>query len=111
MTLEKFVDDYNMHDSLIDSITVEENGNTVRILIDFAFWMQDHYQESDPETGPLEVCFQNVSRYDHPENLPLEEISILKTFIREGSIVFALLNDVTDEYFEIQIVADEVIVK
>lgn len=111
MTLEQFVNDYNMHDSLIDSLSVEDNGTTIRMIIDFAFWMQNHYQEGDPETGLLEVCFLNVSKYDHPENLPLEEISILKTSLKGNAIVFSLLNDVTDEYLEIEIVADQITVK
>ena len=108
MTPEAFVNKYNLHDSIIDSIAIENNGVTIRMIIDFAFWMQENYKEGHAETGPLAVSFINVTEYDCPDQLPLEEISILKASLQDNSIVFALLNDITDEYHEIRIAAQEI---
>ncbi len=103
MKPEQFVNDYNLHDSLIDSIDIQENGQSIRMVLDFAFWMQKGYQESDPETGPLILRFEHVSEYECPAQLPLEEISILKVTLVDEKVVFALLNDCTNEYLEIKI--------
>lgn len=108
MAPEIFVNRYNLHDSMIDSITIESNGTVVRMAIDFAFWMQEDYMEEHPETGPLAVSFSDVTEYECPDQLPLEEISILKASLQDGSIIFALQNDITDEYYEIRIKAQDI---
>ena len=110
MTPETFVNEYNFHDSLIDSVTIENDGSVIRMVIDFAFWMQEDYKEEHAETGPLAVSFSDVMEYDCPDQLSLEEISILKTSLQDDCIIFALLNDITDEYHEIRIKAKEVTV-
>lgn len=108
MTPEMFVNKYNLHDSIIDSVETESNGTVIRMVIDFAFWMQEGYKEEHAETGPLAVCFSGVTEYECTDQLSLEETSILKVFIQDGSIIFALLNDMTDEYYEIRIKAQDI---
>ena len=108
MTLEEFVSKYNMHDSLIDSISIEDD--TIVIVIDFAFWMQEGFNDGQPETGPLEVRFIGVKNYKIPNDIPLDEISILKTSIKDNAVLFAILNDMTDEYLEIAIESSDIIV-
>lgn len=110
MTPETFVDKYNLHDSMIDSVISENDGTVIRMVIDFAFWMQEDYSEEHAETGPLIVSFGDVAEYNCPNQLPLEEISILKTSVQEGRVIFALLNDITDEYYEIRIKAQNITV-
>ena len=109
MTLDEFANKYNMHDSLINAITYE--NNTLQIDIDFAFWMQDWFIDGSSETGSLKVTFCNTSSYQHPDSLPLEDISILETSVIDDTITFALINDMTDEYLELVITASEVIVE
>ncbi len=108
MTPETFVNRYNFHDSIINSIITESGGTAIRMIIDFAFWMQEDYKEEHAETGPLAVSFSDVTEYDCPVQLPLEETSILNASFQDGSIIFALLNDMTDEYYEIRIKAQEI---
>ena len=110
MTPQIFVNRYDFHDSIIDSVAIESNGMVVRMIIDFAFWMQEGYTEEHAETGPLAVCFSGVTEYECPDQLPLEEISILKTSLQESSIIFTLLNDITDECYEIRIKARDITV-
>ena len=110
MTPETFVNRYDFHDSIIDSVTTENNGTVVRMIIDFAFWMQEDYREEHAETGPLAVSFSDITEYECPDQLPLEEISILKASLQDNIIIFALLNDITDEYYEIRINARSITV-
>ena len=110
MTPEVFVNKYNLHDSMIESLTVENHGSNIRMVIDFAFWMQEDYRKGHPETGFLAVSFQNVTEYDCPDQLPLEEISILEAHVQNDSIIIVLLNDITNECCEIRIKANEITV-
>jgi len=64
-----FAEKYIMHDSLINSVEVLNEGNTIVMSTDFAFWMQKGYNETDPETGTLKITFCDVSSYVIPENV------------------------------------------
>ena len=108
MTIKEFVANYYMHDSLIDKAEILENGSTIILWIDFAFWMQEWYNENDPETGIIKVTFHGVSGYTIPENVNWNEISILNMDMEEDGVKFALSNDMTDDYLEISINADSV---
>ncbi len=101
MTAKEFVSNYIMHDSLIDKVEVLDNNKTIVISIDFAFWMQNGYKESDPETGTLEVVFADVKEYSIPENVDWSAVSILETSFINDSVKFSLMNDMTDDYLEI----------
>ena len=108
MTGSEFVAHYIMHDSLIDSVEVKEDGTRIVLMIDFAFWMQNGYKESDPETGSIKVTFNDVSYYDVPDDADWNEISILETRLENGQIIFALMNDMTDDYLELVIESNNV---
>ena len=108
MTIEEFVNKYNMHDSLIDSVSINKSDQTIEMIIDFAYWMQNGYKEGMPDTGPLALRFVGVKNYNCPEDLPLDEISIIKTSSDNGNLLFSILNDMTDDYLEIAIEADAV---
>lgn len=108
MTTADFVANYIMHDSLIDKIEILENGSKIVLWIDFAFWMQNGYSENNPETGIIKVTFHGVSNYMIPENVDWDEISILEMKLEGYSVKFALINDMTDDYLEININADHV---
>ena len=110
MTSSEFVSNYIMHDSLIDRVQILENGSTIVLWIDFAFWMQNGYNEKDPETGIIKVTFHGVTNRVIPENVNWDEISILEMKMDGDNIVFALVNDMTDDYLEIIINANHVTV-
>ena len=111
MTAKDFVNNYVMHDSLIDNVEILYGGDTVVLWVDFAFWMQKGYNEADPETGMLKVTFSGVSKCIIPEDVNWNEISILETCIDNGNIKFSLMNDMTDAYLEIIISSDNVTVE
>ena len=106
MTSKDFVDNYNMHDSLIDSVEISKETGKIVLTIDFAFWMQPGYSDSDPETGLIKVTFSNVSYYAYPDEINLDQVSILETSIESGNVKFALIDDITDDSYEILIESD-----
>ncbi len=110
MTTNDFVANYIMHDSLIDKVEILENGSTIVLWIDFAFWMQSGYNEKDPETGTIKVTFHGVTNCLIPENVNWDEISILDMKMNGDSIIIALINDMTDDFLEIIINANHVTV-
>ena len=111
MNAETFVENYIMYDSLIDKVEADSAAKTVVMLIDFAFWMQKDYVEGEPETGVLKVTFSNVSQCIMPSYADWQAVSILETRIEEDAVLFALLNDMTDDYSEIRIKAGSVTVE
>lgn len=111
MNAKDFAENYIMHDSLIDLVEVLNGGNTIGMHIDFAFWMQKGYNDSDPETGTLKVTFFDVSSYAIPENADWNAISILEMRAVEDGILFSLMNDMTDDYLEIRIRSNRIIVE
>ena len=108
MTMQDFVSDYYFHDSLINQIDTSDDCKTVTMLIDFAYWMQDNFCDSEPETGIIKVVFHNVTNFSCPEEINFEESSILDVTLNEGAISFNMLNDFSDEPFVITITADSV---
>ena len=108
MTIKDFVLNYNMHDSLINRIDILENGSLLEFWIDFAFWMQNGYDDSNDETGILKVTFSGVKSYIIPDNICLDEISILEMVMDNDGVKFSLVNDLTDDYLEIIVYADQV---
>ena len=100
MTLDAFVERYDLHDSILNRIVYSEAEHTLTLLIDFAFWMQDDYIDGCPETGPVEITFYNVKEYRGPSSIPQEQCSILNCDCINGRIKIGILNDITDEFYE-----------
>ncbi|MCR4606070.1 MAG: hypothetical protein K5639_08750 [Eubacterium sp.] len=111
MSIKDFVENYIMHDSLIDSVNISDDGTKIEVQIDFAFWMQKNYVESDPETGIISVVFAGVTYYEVPKSVNWDEISILETKMENQYVKFLLINDMTDDYLEMVISAEEVSVQ
>lgn len=65
MTISAFIQTYNLHDSLLESITVDKDEKTVRLGIDFCYWQQGDYDDRLPETGLAHVHFFDVERVDY----------------------------------------------
>ncbi len=108
MTGNEFVANYIMHDSSIENLKISNNRTEVILDIYFAFWMQDNYNESDPEMGTIKVTFHDVSEYEIPDNVGWDSISILSTSIENGCIKFSLTDDSPTGYFEMKIKSDNV---
>ncbi len=111
MKIDKFISDYNLHDSYIESIETDDHNQTVTLNINLAFWMQKDYVESMPENGIVKAVFHNVSLYSCEDGDPTGEfVSILNAEYRDGTVVISLLDDESVSCFEMIISADEVTV-
>jgi len=111
MNAKAFITSYILHDSIIDKIEIVDSGCSIVMWVDFAFWMQNGYNEYDPETGVLKITFSNVSAYVIPGEVEWNAISILDARAVGDNIIFSLMNDMTDEYMEISINSDNVTVE
>ena len=109
MTIESFVKHYNLHDSYITSSEYSADSCHLRLLIDFAFWMQASYKEGEPENGVIRVDFHAVDQYLCEEGDPAGAfVGILGSEYNDGLLIIKLLDDETNEYFEMQIKAGSV---
>jgi len=108
MTLHDFVQNYNLHDSFFEGIEYFAENQTVKMQINFAFWMQDGYKDGEPETGVIEVRFYGVTEYMCPPEFDCEQLGILQTEEINDGVKFMLCNDVTDDFAEITINAKTV---
>ncbi len=108
MNKQDFVNNYNMHDSLINDISYSKEKKELVMVIDFAFWMQKNYQTNKPETGLIKVKFSNLKNIIIPEDVKLADISIIQTLIENNSLKFSLINDITNDYLEIIVDSDNI---
>ena len=111
MKISEFVNNFNLHDSYIESVEYNKEKREVQLIVHFAFWMQKDYIEGTPETGLIKVLFQNVNKYSCDNGDPTGSfVGILRSEIRDDNFVLKLLDDETVECFEMVIISDEVIV-
>ena len=70
MTIAEFEKKYYLHDSSIDKIDYDAENRTLRLEIDFCFWMQNWYNEGEPSNGKIAVNFDNVTFYEYEDYDP-----------------------------------------
>lgn len=70
MTLAEFEEKYYLHDSSIDEIEYDAENRTLRLKIDFCFWMQNWYNEGELPNGFIAVTFDNVTFYEYEDYDP-----------------------------------------
>lgn len=110
MTIQNLIEEYYLHDSLITKITYE--NNTVKIELEFCYWLQKDYKEGEKETGMLEIAFFNVSHFDYGDVIgEIDYFSILETKHENDILYIDILDDFNDEYYTISLQANEVTVK
>ena len=120
LTIEEFAKKYYFHDSAIEKIGYSAENKTLKLEIDFCFWMQIWYDKNTSENGLIAVNFENVSMFEYEnhefinilENLDTEidHIKILtdgtlEIYIREYSIFSE------DKFWWIKIKAENVTVE
>lgn len=63
MNLNDFVNEYNLHDSLLEKIEFDSISKKLILEIDFCFWSQASYKEGEKENGIIQLCFSNVNNF------------------------------------------------
>ena len=108
MKCSEIISLYNLHDSLLESITVTDDGLSVVLIIDFCNWAQDQYKETEPETYLIRVTFSNVDTFvcdDHEIN---SDTILDAKIISPTSIEIITLHDETNEISVMKISAGDV---
>ena len=110
MKINELVSRSTFHDSLLENILYENENSKLILTIDFCFWMQNDYDESQPETGYIKLLFNNIENYDGLVG-DIDSYSILKTSYDNDVLTISLLDDFHDEYHEITIHSQNVIIQ
>ena len=75
MTVKEFIQNYNLHVSLLEKFEYDKNNKIAKIRIDFCYWQQKGYKDDMPETGMIVVRFDNVKNLDFsPYQINSDEI-------------------------------------
>lgn len=119
MTVTEFEETYYLHDSMIEKIEYDAENKTLRLEIDFCFWMQNWYNAEELPNGYIAVTFENVSRYEYEYHAITKVLDNLNTEIRSTKVDAGTLSifmweniegDDDDIYPELKICAENVTV-
>ena len=69
MTIKDFAEKYNLHDSGIEKIIYDAENKKIILTIEFCFWMQNWYIETEPSNGKISATFENVTLFEYDENI------------------------------------------
>lgn len=109
MTINEFVDKYNLHDSLLESITHDETTKKVVLSVDFCYWQQEGYQEDMDETGMIFIEFDEVESFKYvPYQINSDEIVDISQ--EDNRITLTVFNDISNDNIDIIINAKSVTV-
>ena len=108
MTINNFLSNHYLHDSLVEKVAYE--NNTVDLTIDFCFWMQEGYRENKPETGIIHLHFPDVTFFSGPSG-PLDDYSILEANYQNGCFTLLLMDDFNNTSYELKITSASGIVE
>ncbi|MDO5438701.1 MAG: hypothetical protein Q4F09_01515 [Erysipelotrichaceae bacterium] len=63
MTIDELNEKYFFHDSIVERITYDSEKKILELYLDFCFWAQTDYKNTQPETGKVIVRFFGVNDY------------------------------------------------
>lgn len=111
MTIKEFVQNYNLHDSLLERIDYDKEAATVTLHVDFCYWQQNSYTDEMPETGNIIIKFSKCVDFQYiPYRINSDEISKVVSN-NENEIVLTVFNDLSGKYIELKIIASSVSVQ
>ena len=111
MNIEDLIQQYNFHDSSIESVQYDASNGKLDLTIEFCFWMQSDYKKGMLETGMILLSFIGVSNFNGKTG-NYNSATILKlTPQSSNEILISLLDEYRNDYFEITIVATEVVMQ
>lgn len=108
MTIREFIKNYNLHDSLLESIEFNEKKNIVKLTIDYCYWQQEDYKEGKQETGIVYIIFSKVESISY-DNYKISSDPIISCEEGEdGSFVMYIESEIKGEIQTISILAKQV---
>ena len=109
MTINEFVNKYNLHDSLLENITYDETTKKIVLSIDFCYWQQDDYKDDMGETGMIVIEFDEVESLKYvPYQINSDEIIDISH--EDNRITLTVFNDISNDNIDIIINAKNVTV-
>lgn len=109
MTINEFVNKYNLHDSLLENITYDETAKKVILSIDFCYWQQEDYKDDMDETGMILIEFDEVESLKcNPYQFNSDEIVDISH--KDDEIILTIFNDILNDNIDIIINAKKVTV-
>ncbi|MFL0197611.1 hypothetical protein ACJDU8_18870 [Clostridium sp. WILCCON 0269] len=64
MKLHKLLEDYDLHDSLVEDIQFDADKKRLIIGIELCNWRQKSYKENEPEMLSCKLIFDRVRKYE-----------------------------------------------
>lgn len=98
MTIKEFEEKYYLHDSGIDKIEYDAENKTLKLTIDFCFWMQLWYNAEELPNGYIAVTFENVSVFEYEQHEFSNLLENLDTEVGHTEIENELLQIFIFEY-------------
>ena len=111
MTPSELFEKYTFHDSLLEKADYYPTDKTAVLEIDFCYWQQNDYTDKMPETGIIHLRFSGVASFSFP-SYPMNSDEIVR--VRRNSdntVILTVYNDLAEEYHELSITADSVIME
>jgi hypothetical protein len=111
MTPSELFKKYTFHDSLLEKADDSPTDKTAVLEIDFCYWQQNDYTDTLPETGILRLRFSGVTKFSFP-TYPMNSDEIVRVRCdSENSVIITVYSDLTEEYHELSVTADSVIME
>lgn len=107
MKIEELNEKYYFHDSIVEKILYDEKQQVLEMYLDFCFWAQDEYKESDPETGKVLVRFSGVEEYKGITG-ESDWWGITDAVFREGIFTVLVDDDYHEKCYQLNIKANSV---
>ncbi len=107
MTTKEFSEKYNLHDSLLESMEVDRDNQTVKLTVDFCYWQQEWYDDRKHETGIIMLVFSGLTDITY-DNYTLHSDSIISCEADNEKIVLQVESDITCSSHAITILAKNV---
>ena len=107
MTIKELLGKYQFHDSMLENIQIFDNHSVV-LVIDVCLWMQDSYQETDPETQIQRFVFDSVTLCEYDE-YDIDSDTILEArTLDDQTLELTVLSDTDHTCHFVQICAGNV---
>lgn len=103
MTIREFCKKYNLHDSLLEQIEICSDNKTAKLTVDFCYWQQNGYDDSEQETGIVFIVFSDLINISY-DNHPLNSDEIISCEVdKDGNMIMQLESDITRSYHTLMI--------
>lgn len=99
------LNNYYFHDSGL--LKIEHINTSITLTILYSLFMQEEYQDGEPENSLVTLTFDNIINYDIPDR-ELHNDNIIEVKTDGNKCTFSVQNSYTDEFYMFSIEAESV---